>query len=375
MNKILQIFKLPEIKNRIFGLDLLRALAILFVIIGHTTILMPNPYSQWLGYFSLDGVTIFFVLSGFLIGRIIIKTLNNHPLNTKTLLNFWTRRWIRTIPNYILVLSVLVAIYGHKVLSISEIIQYFTFTQNLLSPNPNFFQEAWSLSIEEWFYFVIPVILGLKIKLFKLKPKHAVLLTCFLIIIFSNLVRYKTDINIQPQNFIDWDLNIRKMLLTRLDSIMYGVLGSYFSFYHQSIWKKYKSQLLIVGIMTLIIARIISLLNLIPFSSLYYTVIFFNITSISSLMLIPYLNDLKTISSKTIKYVTTHISVTSYSIYLINLTLILNGVNMLIPNQSAILKVLSFLILTFAISTLQYKYFELPVLNLREKFKISKKLN
>ena len=34
--------------------------------------------------------------------------------------------------------------------------RYFIFSQNLYQPHPLFFPEAWSLSIEEWFYLTFP---------------------------------------------------------------------------------------------------------------------------------------------------------------------------------------------------------------------------
>ena len=93
--------------NRIYGLDILRAFAILFVLYSHAFFLIMDHVNERVyNLLSLDGVTLFFVLSGFLIGGILIRTIENKGFGFKELLNFWTRRWFRTLPNYFLMLMV-----------------------------------------------------------------------------------------------------------------------------------------------------------------------------------------------------------------------------------------------------------------------------
>jgi peptidoglycan/LPS O-acetylase OafA/YrhL len=97
------------------------------------------------------GVEIFFVLSGFLIGQILLRDFEQ-GVNFKKLLHFWKRRWIRTIPVYYLVLFlkfVLAPAIG------INIIWYFLFLQNNIY-GIDFFGVSWSLVIEEWFYLLIP---------------------------------------------------------------------------------------------------------------------------------------------------------------------------------------------------------------------------
>jgi len=68
-------FKLQIPENRIYGLDILRAMAILFVLNIHSAHFF-SPTSlifKILTPLNLDGVTLFFVLSGFLIGGILIS--------------------------------------------------------------------------------------------------------------------------------------------------------------------------------------------------------------------------------------------------------------------------------------------------------------
>ena len=77
--------------QRIFGLDLMRAIAIINVVIVHAPFiaLLPNyPYIK-----LIPGVELFFVLSGFLIGGILQKTFYNaESYGFKTMFSFWIRR-------------------------------------------------------------------------------------------------------------------------------------------------------------------------------------------------------------------------------------------------------------------------------------------
>jgi peptidoglycan/LPS O-acetylase OafA/YrhL len=88
-----------NINKRVFGLDLLRAAAILFVVIDHGNLLLPDLPRKIADLFVFDGVAIFFVLSGYLIGGILLDKLES-GFNQHSLLDFWIRRWFRTLPNY-----------------------------------------------------------------------------------------------------------------------------------------------------------------------------------------------------------------------------------------------------------------------------------
>ena len=95
-------FLKPSQTHRIYGLDILRALAILDIVVGHLL--------YRIGYYGVvtifDGVNLFFVLSGFLIGQILIRLLDN-GIQFKSLVNFWYRRWMRTLPAYFFILIII----------------------------------------------------------------------------------------------------------------------------------------------------------------------------------------------------------------------------------------------------------------------------
>jgi len=80
--------------NRNLGLDLIRAVAISLVLFAHS--IQSVIFGISIGVL---GVEIFFVLSGYLIGQILIRDFSNNA-SISTLANFWLRRWFRTLPLY-----------------------------------------------------------------------------------------------------------------------------------------------------------------------------------------------------------------------------------------------------------------------------------
>jgi peptidoglycan/LPS O-acetylase OafA/YrhL len=86
--------------RRNFGLDLFRTIAILMVLISHLGINEDYTFGVNLG--SL-GVEIFFVLSGFLIAQILIKSFTKN-LSFESVISFWTGRWFITLPLYYLII-------------------------------------------------------------------------------------------------------------------------------------------------------------------------------------------------------------------------------------------------------------------------------
>jgi len=242
LTKLFKPFRLNLSDDRIYGLDILRASAILFVVLLHSLYLLPAPLATFLGYFVLDGVSIFFVLSGFLIGGILIRTLESGNISFKGLLNFWGRRWLRTLPAYYFVLVLLcllpASFTGFK--TWTEVSYYFFFIQNFNTPHPHFFMEAWSLSVEEWFYLLIPFLLFLFAAIGRFSPRHGIVSTASIVIVASLLYRAYIYYHIPIHDMKDWDNLLRKQVLTRLDSTMLGVVGAWLCYYKKPFWLDYR---------------------------------------------------------------------------------------------------------------------------------------
>jgi peptidoglycan/LPS O-acetylase OafA/YrhL len=76
--------------ERVYGLDILRASAVLFVVYGHGYNLIKDFVDvRYYTMFEFDGVSIFFVLSGFLIGKILLNTINKTEFRIADVFNFW----------------------------------------------------------------------------------------------------------------------------------------------------------------------------------------------------------------------------------------------------------------------------------------------
>ncbi|RZJ34881.1 MAG: acyltransferase [Flavobacterium sp.] len=376
MDRFFGIFKIDFASNRIYGLDILRAFAIMFVCIGHGSNLLPERLGSVTNLFVLDGVSIFFVLSGFLIGGILIKVVEKDGLNLQTLRQFWVRRWFRTLPNYFLILITLCILHWlfDDRFAWDRVSRFFIFSQNLFTEHPLwFFPEAWSLSIEEWFYLSFPVLTLLILTLCTTFRK-SILYAAITVIVASIAYRYYIFTTETVNTLEVWDSQLRKQVITRLDSLMFGVVGGYLCYYHKTLWSKYKKQLLVCGTFMLLFSRYV-LENFIEINSVYTCVFSFTLASVATLFLLPFLNELRTGKGLLHRSIT-YISLISYSMYLVNYSIVQTWILRAIPWENfqingyliLISKYSIYWILVISLSILIYKYFEVPMTALREKF-------
>lgn len=370
-----RLFQITYSPNRIYGLDLLRAFAILSVMLAHGIGYVPKAWRYGYQFFIFDGVTIFFVLSGFLIGGILIKTAQQQQPTLTVLKDFWVKRWVRTIPPYFLILTLVclldslhyIPVSGDFRLSI--VWRFYLFIQNLRKPQAYFFQEAWSLSVEEWFYLLVPSSVFALLAL-KVKPSRAMLLVATALLISVTVYRGYKYLH-YPAASLQYDQEFRKIVITRLDSLMYGVLGAYWSYYHPVSWLRYNGSKLAFGIVLLLTQQAILFFS----PNFYWCVLSFSVMSLATLLMLPALSQVKAGKGRVARAFT-HISLISYSMYLLNATVL--NIHVIEPGLKALgfapdsqwfslLGTMSFWGLTLALSTLLYKYFEVPVMNLRAR--------
>ena len=146
--------------QRLPGLDLLRSIAIVWVMFFHAFLVDGlGPGFSWLSRFGWAGVDIFFVLSGFLIGSQLLRTLQRgEPLSLRDF--YWRRAW-RILPAFAVVLAVYVAFPAlREAPGLQAWWQFATFTLNLLIDytHNQAFSHAWSLCVEEHFYLAFPLL-------------------------------------------------------------------------------------------------------------------------------------------------------------------------------------------------------------------------
>lgn len=370
----MNLIKIEFSQNRVFGLDILRAIAILFVVYDHG-IHIFNDYmtKKILSLPVLDGVSIFFVLSGFLIGGILIKIVDTKALNLSTLVEFWKRRWFRTLPNYVLILIVTWTALGGG--GFTDFIRYLFFFQNLNTPHPSFFPEAWSLSVEEWFYLLVPIGLFVALRI-GIKHQSAILTLIISIIVASLFIRYYKFYTYEIEALSTLDIIFRKQVICRMDSIMFGVFGAYLNYYHCDLWLRHKMGCMLLGVALLLLHKL-SFLLIDPLNfefNVYYCVYSFLVSSIATLLLLPFLSNYKRGSGK-LYAIITKISLISYSMYLINFSLVQiylvpNFINLFpVPVSGVLLEIYTYILywcITIFVSIFIYKYYEIPFTKLRD---------
>ena len=174
-------------------LDLLRAIAILSVVVAHYSVVIYDHMPQWyrlIGHGGFYGVELFFVLSGFLIGRILIRS-EQQLAQPSGIAVFYVRRWFRTLPLFWLFIAVNVLMeffLRDRRLSLTEILGHGFFLQNFAALKMSFFGESWSLAVEEWFYLLFPFALWLGLKIWK-RFDTVFLLTAAAFFLFSTVAR------------------------------------------------------------------------------------------------------------------------------------------------------------------------------------------
>jgi peptidoglycan/LPS O-acetylase OafA/YrhL len=333
--------------ERRFGLDVLRAAAIGGVLASH---FYAFRISQWfaLGFF---GVELFFILSGFLIGGLLLD-IAERGATLREWFVFMVRRWMRTVPLYLLFTVALALIFppgeGWPV-----VLRTLTFTQNLAWTMPDWFSVSWSLTIEEWFYLLFSA-LFLGLAAVTRKWAAALALAVFLTVPFV-LRMHASDAG------GDWDMTLRKVVIVRLDAIAYGVVMAVLWRYHAALLLRWRYVLFLLGA----VAVGVMLSAIIPNGDLRWAI--FPIASAGFALTIPVMMALPR-PHAAIAWLIEWISTRSYALYIIHLTAFLQGVHALqeagIPQDWA--RATS-LIVVLVLADLSWRFFEMPILRARPK--------
>jgi peptidoglycan/LPS O-acetylase OafA/YrhL len=160
--------------ERIDDLEFLRAVAIIFTLIAHSQVFFPwdSPLRQWLSSHAVfwDGVDLFFCISGFVITRSLVQ----QRLTVRVTIAFWVRRAFRIWPSawFWLATGVFLSAFVNKfgsfgampnnvhdaifaVANLYNVRLWFCFEGKVAC---GFNPVYWSLSLEEQFYILLPVL-------------------------------------------------------------------------------------------------------------------------------------------------------------------------------------------------------------------------
>jgi peptidoglycan/LPS O-acetylase OafA/YrhL len=224
--------KPATLKSYYPSLDGLRGIAILLVLFHHTFDFIP--FAQY----AYVGVDLFFVLSGFLITDILLRTRDNKNF----LQNFFIRRILRIFPLYYVML-LLFFLFVPFVSQLHEQYKYYHDNQGMawfhlinwlyiFNERPTdsmLFGHFWSLSVEEQFYLLWPFLVLLCRNLQKLK------MIIYIILIIGIGARFGT--------WLYWGGNYTGFsfqYMTRFDGLCMGSLIAIWKFSNQgSLAKKF----------------------------------------------------------------------------------------------------------------------------------------
>lgn len=150
----------PDSPRYVRSLDSLRAVAALLVVLEHTPLTMKTW--EWAAQIQMRfapgylGVDLFFVLSGFLITRILVSDrAAGVPLRW-----FWARRALRIFPAFYLLTAIVAVVrWGPEIPWVATYLSNFYFYRLDVPFSP--LSHTWSLAVEEHFYLLWPLLVYL----------------------------------------------------------------------------------------------------------------------------------------------------------------------------------------------------------------------
>jgi peptidoglycan/LPS O-acetylase OafA/YrhL len=363
--------------KRIMELDGLRGIAILLVLIWHFFAFPLRDAHRFFprivataGILTWSGVDLFFVLSGFLIGGILLDSADS-PRYFKV---FYLRRFYRIVPIYALTLlafwigcawfrknpSPLWSLLFSKPMPWYA---YASYLQNLWMAKWNtlgagWMAATWSLSVEEQFYLGLPILVK------SIKTSRLLWLLLLLVLnapILRTLLYFMTPVG----------LNAAYVLMPcRADALLLGVTaaillrrGDVWEWLVQNHGKLFQVSLLLGAGVVLFIVRGWGRMTL-PMVTLGYTWMAMFYLSILLLAILPGANRLK--RCLRVKYLT-GLGTISYGVYLIHGPIyemsyaLLKRESPALRNYSDLGVTLLVAFLTIAIATLSWKFFEKPL--------------
>jgi len=214
----------PRFQNRERqpGLDLLRAFAIIVVVVYHAALFgfkLPGRVDR----FGWIGVDLFFVLSGYLIGGQLLASLARDQ--RIKLGRFFTRRALRIMPAYFVVLAIYFSLPSWR--EYSEMSQplwkFLLSVQNIALHGGTAFSHAWSLAVEDQFYLALPFLL---LFLYR-RPRAAIIIPCLIVIggigLRAFLAARNPSVDGGGVSFRGFQAWIYYPTWTRLDPLVFGV--------------------------------------------------------------------------------------------------------------------------------------------------------
>lgn len=356
----------------------MRFTAIMFVLINHAIWNFPDadgPVFFVMKNLGFLGVELFFVLSGFLIGRILFNIFTSENFSGASLRYFLIRRWFRTLPAYflVLVINIMIVIWIGRALP-DTLWRYFGFLQNTHFAMDLFFTESWSLPIEEFAYVIGPFLLYLTMFLrTKISKTKLFLIITLSIIAFFTVTKISYNMNAETFSMQQWNSEVKAVVIYRIDAIYYGVLAAILSLVKPKFWERRSVLLLQIGAALFFALQLVFQLadsGSYAFQAIM-NIVYLPITSISIALALPFLSKMKNSTSVFLKPITV-ISMISYSMYLLHYSIVLQVMRLyvVIEELSMLEKWLlsfAYIIVTTILAYFLYRFYEKPMMDLRDR--------
>ncbi|EPC6194293.1 acyltransferase family protein [Vibrio cholerae] len=340
-------------------IDGLRAIAVIFVILYH----LDENYLP--GGFL--GVDIFFVISGYLITKIISYEMH---VGQFTFSGFYLRRIKRILPAFyaMVLLTVLcsaILYIPSDVISVSKsaFSTIFFISNMYFGKGLDYFSSSsdiqpllhtWSLAVEEQYYFVWPVLLFLILK--RIKKNTLILIMAFLTVSSFSLAEYMSS-TIQLKSLSYY------ILPTRFGEMMIGSIASYITIKNEILERKISKYINFLGfVMVIMPAFLVSKDMVFPG--------YLALSSCLGTALIIIYNTQDTFLNKILsRDICVFLGKISFSLYLFHWPILafLRYINL--DSQLSVLYEITAIFITFLFSLIIYYYVEVPCRNLKLNFK------
>jgi peptidoglycan/LPS O-acetylase OafA/YrhL len=344
-------------------LDTLRCIAVMIVILHHLPIIDSGSYISVI-FEGVTGVDVFFVLSGFLITHILLRSKESKQPAGQKLRTFYIRRFFRIFPIYYLAITILIILnpMEYRSYCMYDLLYISNIKMGLQGDFSSVTPHFWSLAVEEQFYLFWPFLI-----LFTRKNIIPYLLVLFLLLGLSFKIYY---IN-----------TVHDFLISRsVGNLVYLSSGGILAYLFYKDNKNIKKLSFITPFLIIIylIMQFLSYSNLVNFPVL---ITLFVQYSLCTFLVASFASGIKGVigriaESKFLIY----LGKISYGLYIYHMLMVipLAGINKIVmwldgPNLVENLYLANFIkiILTFIIATISWQLIEKPINKIKDRFSFS----
>jgi peptidoglycan/LPS O-acetylase OafA/YrhL len=261
---------------------------------------------------AFTGVELFFGLSGFLIGSILLS--KKYSLKV-----FYLKRFMKILPPYLLILfAIFMASSFHNG---DYFLAHAFFIHTLFPQMAGYFPVSWSLAIEFWFYLLVPLLLLNHVS--KRNVGRQVLIISVATLAVLCLARLIYVMHLNPA----WEFGVHRFVPLRFDTMIFGVVAAIIARQHRRLYNLLTKPVVVIGSLVALIASTwyfgyLYSHYVVDQAQLFQSV---GLTIVGASIMILILFALKYTGSGTkrmpggLTKITLFISSTSYSLYLVHL--------------------------------------------------------